>query len=137
MTTVTIQYVALPSLYLSVDNTGLLLFGTTPSKWDTNKPVTSDNFESVTLQLNSPGKAGNKKYLCCPSHPSPGDIFLLEADGRNAATFSQGGPNIGGFPIAINGLSNVFLNRTLQNTVIVGGDSAQGFIVSVRQFEQA
>ncbi|HWW04779.1 hypothetical protein [Collimonas sp.] len=130
MTTVTIQYAGVPSLYLSVDTTGKVLFSTTPSKWDTNNPVTKDNFQNVTLQLNSPGSVDNKKYLCCPPNPSPGDIFLMEASVSNAASFTQGGPNIGGFPITINGSPNVFLNRTLQNAVIIGGDSSQGFVVT-------
>jgi hypothetical protein len=132
MTTITIQYATLSSLYLSVDNTGRLLFSTTPSKWDTNNPVTSENFQNVTLKLNSPGNVNDKKYLCCPPNPAPGNIFLMESDGRSAARFTQVGPNVGGFPIFINDYPGALLNRTLQNTVVIGGDGSQGFVVTVK-----
>ncbi|KAB0637389.1 hypothetical protein [Burkholderia latens] len=130
MTAITLKYSANRSLYLSVDSKGRLAFSDNPSIWNTDKPVTSDEFENVTLQLDSPGNTFDKRYLSCPPIPASGNPFLMLPDANDAARLSQVGPNIDGFPVIVNGLTNAFLNRTGENDVIVGSDGSQGFIVT-------
>ncbi|AZQ52018.1 hypothetical protein [Burkholderia cenocepacia] len=130
MTAITLKYSANPSLYLSVDSKGRLAFSDNPSIWNTNHPVTGDEFENVTLQLNSPGNTFDKRYLSCPPTPVSGNPFLMLPDATDAARLSQVGPNIGGFPVIVNGLTNAFLNRTDENDAVVGSDGSQGFIVT-------
>ena len=130
MTAITLKYSGTPSLYLSVDSNGRLAFSENPSIWNTNNPVTGNEFENVTLQLNSPGNTYDKRYLSCPPKPESGNPFLMLPDAHAAARFSQVGPSINGFPIIVNGLTNAFLNRTVENVVIVGSDGMQAFIVT-------
>ncbi|EDT42905.1 hypothetical protein [Burkholderia ambifaria] len=130
MTAITLKYSGTPSLYLSVESNGRLAFSENPSIWNTNNPVTSNEFENVMLQLNSPGNAFDKRYLSCPPNPESGNPFLLLPDAHGAARLSQVGPSIKGFPIIVNGLTNAFLNRAGDNDVIVGSDGMQAFIVT-------
>ncbi|CAI9005707.1 MULTISPECIES: hypothetical protein [Burkholderia] len=130
MTAITLKYSGTPSLYLSVDSNGRLAFSENPSIWNTINPVTGNEFEKVTLQLNSPGNAFDLRYLSCPPNPESGNPFLLLPDAHAAARLSQVGPSINGFPIIVNGLTNAFLNRTVENDVIVGSDGMQAFIVT-------